>query len=491
MRTLHLLAFPSALSVLLALGACGASSNGSNSSSQGDDAGGNEGGSSSGGSSGSSSGGGDSGSPKDSGPANDGPFVRADHLPFPLMVYQGGPILTATKVVSVTFAGDSNASTYDQLGQNIASSAYWDAVRPGYCETGGSTCIGDGPAGVSVQLTTAPAASYTDQQIQAFLQTEITSNALPAPDTTMPASNTLYVFYFPMSTSIDDGSGAKSCQDFDGYHGAMTMGSQQVPYAVVDECDYGSASATLIATTETAAHEVFEAASDPGNPTGFYLDTSDPNTWGWNDVVGGEAADMCVDIFGLGADEAADGTFEAQRIWSNALAMAGGDPCAPVPSGKPYFNASPSQSVYVLDVGGSVTFEASAFSTAPTSDWALVPEDWTDPSTQYLSFSIQGGTNTDAGPVVMVSNGDKPKITVTLLKDPGAAPYGEADGVLLSVTGNPTNPTADNVWPFIVISQADAEDAGLDSAVSMRPHTPRKLNRWTRHGSRVVRSHRW
>ena len=199
---------------------------------------------------------------------------------------------------------------------------------------------------------------------------------------------------------------------------------------------------------------------------------------------------MCVDMYGLGGDEATDGTFEAQRIWSNAFAMLGGDPCNPKPAGKTYFNASPSQAVYVLDVGGSVTFEASAFSTLPMGDWTLVPQDWTDFSTQYLSFTIQGGTNTDAGPVVMVNNGSKPKITMTLLKDPGAAPYAEADGVLLSVTGDPSNPTADNVWPFIVMSPADAEDAGIDSAVSTRPHGQR-LNRWTRHGSRAARSLLW
>ena len=486
MRAIRLLTLLSTVSALATVGACGSSSNGSNSSPQGDDdGGGNEGGSSSGSSSGGST---DSGSPESG--ATDGPFVRADHLPFPQLTYQGGPIMTATKVVSVTFPGDPNVSTFDQLGQNITSSTYWDAVRSGYCETGGTTCIGDGPAGVSVQITTAPAASYTDAALQTWIQTEITNGILPMPDTTMPVSNTLYVLYFPMSTTITDPTGAQSCSAFDGYHGAMTIGSQQVPYAVVDECDYGSAQATLVATTETAAHEVFEAASDPGNPTGFYLDFSDPNTWGWDDVMGGEAADLCTDMYGLGGDEASDGTFEAQRIWSNAFAMAGGDPCNPKPAGKTYFNASPSQAVYVLDVGGSVTFEASAFSTAPMGDWTLVAQDWTDPSTQYLSFTIQGGTNTDAGPVVMVNNGSKPKITMTLLKDPGPAPNDEADGVLLSVTGDPSNPTADNVWPFIVMSPADAEDAGIDSAVSTRPHT-RRLNRWTRPGSRAAHSMRW
>jgi len=481
MRSLHILTLASLLSIPVAFGACGSTSNGSNTQPQGSGDGGNEGGSSSGSSSGGST---DSG--QESG-ATDGPFARADHLPFPQLVYQGGPIMTATKVVSVTFPGDPNVSTYDQLGQNIASSTYWDAVRAGYCETGGTTCIGDGPAGVSAPIATAPATSYTDAQLQTWLQTEITSNALPAPDTDGGAvSNTLYVLYFPMTTTITDPTGATSCNQFDGYHGAMTMGAVQVPYAVVNECDFGSAQATLANTTETAAHEIFEAASDPGNPTGFYLDTSDPNTWGWNDVVGGEAADMCVDMFGAGGDATNDGTIVVQRIWSNAFAMAGGDPCNPLQSGKTYFNASPSQAVYVLDVGGSVTFEASAFSTMPTSDWTLVAQDWTDPNTQYLSFTIQGGTNTDAGPVVMVNNGSKPKITMTLLKDPGPSANTEADGVLLSVTGDPNNPTADNVWPFIVVTPADAEDAGIDAAVSTRPHRPRKLNHWNRPGSRAA-----
>jgi len=481
MRALRLLTLLSTISALATVGACGSSSNGSNSSPQGnDDGGGNEGGSSSGSSSGGST---DSGNPESG--ATDGPFVRADHLPFPQVVYQGGPIMTAPKVVSVTFPNDPDVSTYDQLGQGLTASMYWNAVRSGYCETGGTTCIGDGPAGVSAPIATAPSASYTDATLQTYIQTEITSGALPMPDATTPVSNTLYVLYLPASTTINDPNLGTSCTDFVGYHGAFTMGSQQVPYAVVNECQGQS----VAYNTETTAHEVFEAASDPSNTsTGFYLDTTDPNTWGWNDVEGGEAADMCVDLFALGGDATSDGSFVVQRIWSNQFAMAGGDPCNPLPASAPYFNASPSQGIYVLDVGGSVTFEASAFSTAPVSDWTLIPQDFTDPSTAYLSFTIAGGTDTDAGPTVMVNNGSKPKITMTLLKDPGPSAYGEADGVLLSLSGDPNNPKADNFWPFVVMTPADAEDAGIDSAVSTRP----KLNRSTRpRGSRAARSVRW
>ncbi len=468
--------------------ACGSSSNGSNSSPQGGGDGGSDAIANEGGSDGGLVDTGSDSKGTETGPGTDGPFVRADHLPFPQVIWQDGPVMTAPAVVSVTFAGDPNVSTYDQLGQGIASSMWWNTVRSGYCEGDGGACVGDGPAGVSVQLSMAASPMYTDAQIQALLKAQIMNGTLPMPDATMPVSNTVYVVYFPGTTTVDDGSGSTSCSAFDGYHNAFTIGSQQIPYAVIDECDYGSPAATLAATTGTTGHEVIEAATNPGTPTGYYLDFSDPNTWGWNDVQAGEVADMCDDIYGLGGDKATDGTFTVQRIWSNALAAAGGDPCAPVPAGSVYFNASPSQAVYVLPVGGSVTFEASAFSTGPMSDWVLSAQDFTDYTTQYLSFSIQGGTATDAGPIVMVNNGAKPKITVTLLADPGGTTNGEADGVLLSTIGDPANPTADHDWPFIVVTPADAMDAGIDAAISMRPHVPRPFNRWTRRGPDSRRS---
>jgi hypothetical protein len=492
MCSLRFVTLVSAISIPALFGACGSSGNGSNTSQQGSgDGGGNDAG---GGSSGGSS---DSGS-KESG-ATDGPFVRADHLPFPQVTWQGGPVIAAPEIVSVSFAGDPNASTYDELGKGIAFSMWWDAAVAGYCEGTGGTCVGDGPMGVSAPLAKPAAASYTDSAIQVWLQGEITSGAVPAPDPTMPVSNTIYVLYFPSTTMITDQNGDASCSAIDGYHSALTMTNrQQIAYAVVDECNFGTPAATLASTTATTGHEVIEAATDPGNPAGYYLDLNDPSTWGWNDVQGGEVADLCVDPFGIGGDQTNDGTFTVQRIWSIPQAAAGGDPCDPIPSGRVYFNVSPSQEVYVLPVGGSVTFEASAFSTAPTSDWSLLPQDFTDPMMRYLSFSIQGGTDTDAGPTVMVNNGSKPKITMTLLADPGPSAYGEADGVLVSVTGDPNKPTADNIWPFIIVTPADAMDAGIDAAVSMRPHGPRPFNRSTRHGlvprrggPTVARSIRW
>ena len=41
-----------------------------------------------------------------------GPFVQATHAPFPQVPYQGGGVLQAPKVVTITFPNDSNASQF-------------------------------------------------------------------------------------------------------------------------------------------------------------------------------------------------------------------------------------------------------------------------------------------------------------------------------------------------------------------------------------------
>ena len=187
----------------------------------------------------------------------------------------------------------------------------------------------------------------------------------------------------------------------------------------------------------------------------------------WLDVTGGgELADMCVDFLGLNQDHASDGDFTVQRIWSNSRAAAVQDPCVPVLTGAVYFNAAPRQSFFILPVGGSATFDVDAFSFAPTSNWTLIPQDWSDSTTTYLSFSIEGGTGTQAGPTIQVHDGAAVRVTVTLTQDPGSLDVGEADGALVSFLGDPSAPTAAHFWPFAVMSEADATDAGIPAPAS-------------------------
>jgi len=425
------------------------------------------------------------------------------HTPFPQVTYGDAGILTAPKVVTITFPGDTMAAQLQSFGQSVASSSWWNAVTVGYCEAKGSGCVGDGPPGIAAMLTEAPAPSYTDSDtggpstLQTWLAAAITGGTLPAPDDD-PITNTIYVLYFPPTTAITL-DGEQSCQNggFDGYHNSMAMGSQQVVYAVVSECPPLPPETidTFQATTVTASHEIVESTTDPvflppNDPSayGYYLDFTNPNNWGWIDIEGGEIADLCVDPFNMDQDATGDGAFTVQRIWSNTQAAASLDPCNPIPKGEAYFNAAPRQQVIVVGVGASATIEVDAFSDAPRSAWTLTAQDWS-PSPTYLTFSIAGGTvgtiTDDAGatynfPEITVNDGSTVSVTVTLLHDPGSLITGEADGSIISLSGDPSTPTAAHYWPFIVMSPADAADAGISPGTTARHHPPR-ARRMPRH----------
>jgi hypothetical protein len=348
----------------------------------------------------------------------DGPFVEAVHAPFPQVAYQGGGIITAPQLVTVTFPGDPLASQFVTFGQGIESSSWWTTVTGGYCETGGTPCVGVGSAPIAVPYPTAPASSYTDSDqggastLQEWLVDAFQSDTLPAPQAGA-ISNTLYLLYFPTTTTVEY-DGMQSCQSFDGYHGSVTYNGAQVPYAVINECSGASAGemppiTTLENTTITASHEIIEASTDPSNlALGYYMSFDVLDNFGWLDVEGGEVADLCVDPFLLAQDEWPESSFLVQRIWSNTNAMAGLDPCAPIPTGEVYFSGSPVQSFFVMDVGSTLTFEVDAFSTGPRADWTLAAQDWTGSSSAYLTFTIEGGTGDPTlGSVIQVNNGSK------------------------------------------------------------------------------------
>jgi hypothetical protein len=391
------------------------------------------------------------------------------------VIYRGGPVVVAPNIVTITFPGDTMASQLATFGTTVASSSYWDTIRAGYCDTS-SNCVGDGPAGTQVALTTAPAPSYTDFSngsvgtLQTFLAGLINGGTVPA-----PTPNTIYALYFPTTTTITLDGGA-SCTAFDGYHNALTIGTQEVYYAVIPECPAPAmtpAITTLQNTTITASHEFIETATDPSLKAWTYtLDLNNPATWGWADVASIEVGDLCVDPFGLGQDETTENGFTVQRIWSIGQAAAGKNPCVPVPAGEVYFNAFSKVSVVTVDVGKSVDIEVDALADGPMGPWTVTPQDWTggnNPSS-YLSFSIQGGTNTDAGSEIQMKSGDKMVLTVTLNADPLNAPWGEADGVIVSANGNAQTATAAHWWPFIVLTPAEAADAGVTMMARRNAH---------------------
>jgi hypothetical protein len=401
----------------------------------------------------------------------DAAFSEAPHSPLPQLTYQGGPILVAPKIVTVTFPGDANASTLETFDDAIVTSAWWTAVTAGFCD-GAGACIGQGAPGGHVELTTPAAASYTDStsggisSLQQLVSDEIATGTFPPPD-----ANTLYVIYFPPTTTItlaqgSDESGT-SCDQFGGYHNSILVSpgatgtTQPAPivYAVIPECAprQGSGLDPLQSLTFAASHEIVEASSDPVQTTttlGYYLNLGDETALGWDLVVGGEAADLCVDVTGLHDDETTADGYTVQRIWSNANAAAGIDPCIPLAANDVYFSVAPSGTgaFAVLDVGQSATFEVDAFSTEAMGAWTLSGVDWATKQKRVndplLTFTFNGA------PSVTVNNGDKVEVTVTLDADP--AQLGGAEGILLSTVGPVAAPTAAHLWPILVVTPDEA-----------------------------------
>ncbi len=116
----------------------------------------------------------------------------------------------------------------------------------------------------------------TDQTIQQFLQREISSNAAFP----QPSPNVLYFVFLSSGTTVVQG-GSSSCQQFCGYHDAISDGIfyAVMPFPDCDGCLGGGAQ--LDALTSTSSHELCEAITDPIPGQGWYDDTN------------GEIGDIC------------------------------------------------------------------------------------------------------------------------------------------------------------------------------------------------------
>ncbi len=363
----------------------------------------------------------------DSGTFTDGPqkpnppsnIFPAPHGPLPPVTYNGGRLLLAPKVVTVTFDGDAQRSMMESFGDKITSTVWWDAVASEYCDSSGQ-CIGHGTGGVYGHIATAPASNYTDSSqggatsLQTYIDARIQDGSIPPPEV-----DTVYMIYLPSSTTISL-DGAQSCREFGGYHNAMSStppgGAAPVKfaYAILPRCSNSKGELTF-----AASHEIIEAATDPYlSPSAASYDGfgSDSDAW---DTGGGEVGDRCVDFSGMGQDSYQESGFLVQRSWSNAAAKASHDPCVPAPSPaqQPYFNLAPSgPDTLVMKVGETKTLELTAFSDGPTPAFSV---DVTE-TTQFFGGQNVLDLSLDQ---ITLQNGQKTTLTVTVTSDPGQAGF--------------------------------------------------------------------
>ncbi len=320
----------------------------------------------------------------------DAGFVEAAHS-LPLVTDLGGPVLDRPVAVTITFANDPDRALDEALAGFLSTSTWLATVGPEYGVLGLDH--------LEVELPQDAPSRLSDLSAQRLLQSLLASGELPggAPDGGV-APEYVYLLYVPKRTAFDV-SGQPLCDvSSGGYHFELIGAGLDVPYAVLKACaSPGATDGELLA--RAASHELIGAATDPypfSNPAWRIFDLQNPYAY-----FGGEVGDLCENL----SPQWQEGAFQKlQRVWSNAAAKAGGDPCRPAVGS--YFGAGVSPATAVqAPAGSTIHFQLTGWSTAPVPDWKLSAH----------SFPLAGSF--DGAPTLSrdtLADGDSADLTVTV-----------------------------------------------------------------------------
>lgn len=349
-------------------------------------------------------------------------FVPAMHEPFPPIPDQGGNRIGHPQIVVITYADDPNRDEAEAYNAWMAHSTWLTAVGREYGITGADVLA-------NVRFTTNAPTMTSSAEIERFLANGIQNGTLPRPMTAL--GDALYVVYFPATTTItltSFGQTSTSCVEFAGYHESFAVGTETAAYAAIPSCPDSGMDPTQLLEVSTS-HELIEAATDahPDHEPAFQFAQDSQSAWL---VLGGEVADLCI------GEDYIDGTRWAARVWSNAAALAGTDPCIPIDPTRTYFNVSSSpDQIRVAAAGDTVTFPIVGWSTGRVADWTLQ----------------LAPTGTLMAPMrvtpTRMNNGRTGTVTVNVPRD---APSGSYVGVLVYSMRSPSD---FHVWPLAVIVQ--------------------------------------
>jgi len=328
-------------------------------------------------------------------PPDDGPWP-APHYPMPQFQNLGGGVLASPKIVTVTFAGAGDRDALRTFDDALGTSAWWSTALAGYG-------VGPGSGGLYAEMPDTVSGRTLDSatDVAPMVASWFSSGALPTPD-----ANTVYVVYFPVSTTILQGP-LRSCVDYHGYHAStpvtLDAGSLVVPFAIVPDCNAGLGDVTFV-----SSHEVAEMATDPYVGVRLSWYGIDDAWWGAGTATaspGGELADVC-EFAGPFLD--VNGNSFA-RIWNNRAAAASHDPCQPEPPSEIFYSVAvptqtvesmaqgmsyPSDGYVVMKAGTTKTLDAVVFSEAMLPSDVTVLVGAASPGTSALASVPAGITAT-------------------------------------------------------------------------------------------------
>jgi len=391
----------------------------------------------------------------------------APHPPLPQLTNAaGGPVLKTPTIYLVLYPGNANQAALATYAQRVGASTYWPATTKEY----GVGALSY--AGTTVLTGETPPAAITSAEIQTWIGQKIQSGAFGTPD-----PQGIYTIVYPATTTIQQPNPVNpffgpvyGCTNFLGFHDnvAVTLTdagtAMSFAYAVLATC-----TSSLDDLTEVMSHEWVEASTDPqvtatgvfslsGGPNAAYYSVDSDHVV-WNVLSsGGEAGDLCQPERPEAIYTPADVGNAVQRTWSNQLAAASHDPCAPDLAGLPFFDSAPVLTETVtftssltgsittkgvtIPVGQSRTIEVDLFSDGPTSGpWTVTADDLLN--RDYASYGLTK-TLSFQWDRTQGTNGDKLHLTITVT---GASFLGGAHAFVITSTMG----TRRYQWPGVVV----------------------------------------
>jgi hypothetical protein len=198
--------------------------------------------------------------------------------------YGGGVVISNARVYTVFWGGGVDRTVQSQIPgffQAVVDSTMMDFLSQYSTQFNGGTGQQIGRGSYAGTITINPSVSggsIDDFQIEAELTRQISSGALPQPD-----SNTVYMTYFPPGITVTAGGGV-SCHDFCAYHSVGSnffYGAFPDTSACPGSCGLGLPS-HFDAVTFVSSHELAEAITDPANVPAWYFPSN-----------GSEIGDVC------------------------------------------------------------------------------------------------------------------------------------------------------------------------------------------------------
>ncbi len=254
------------------------------------------------------------------------------------------PVLKNATLVTITYPGDSNRERLEAFSDGLGRSRFWSTAVSEY---GVGPTRSDASLHVHLDASDLPRVSrgkVLDTDVVDFVVGHAKSEGSGWP---ARERETLYIIYVPKSVALTTGDGSVgACDSYMGFHDESVSGKDHLLYTIVYEaCGNG----TLDEVTDTASHEIAEAATDPWTSQDATLALSgfddDHLAWSLFNEKAEENGDACEFYDDANVTLGGDFPFRVQSLWSNKAALAGSNPCvpaAPFEAASPaYFNVTP------------------------------------------------------------------------------------------------------------------------------------------------------